>query len=399
MGAALAAWSEIRARPGRTFLTMAGVLVAVAALMLIEASAALSERANGEFLARRYGRPSTLEITSEGAIDGTRVDAAVRRAADDAGISHLSMFQQGSSLLLAGDASVAATVGRVNSSFAAIRYVDVMAGAFLSAADDDSLELRGVIDISLATRLGLPGTAAVGANIRIAAGDNPRLDEVLTVPVHLVGVSRDPSGGSGGPSVGLYLTGGGGQQGFRSGIRPAWLARVDPTGQATQLLSTVQRDLDGLSILRVRRIDETSTLAPVIRQQRRVLEVVSGIALVVGAIGMLSVGLASVRERRREFGLRRALGCSRRGIFVAVVGESLITSLAASVLGVVALAGTLRYLPDVLVAGDLPVSGSAPFPVHAAVVGVVVAAAVGLAAGAVPAWRAARASVISAIRE
>lgn len=400
MGAALAAWSEIRARPGRTFLAMVGVLVAVTALMLIEASAALSTRANEEFLARLFGRPATLEIASEGHIDLALADAAVLRAAYDGGIRRLSVLQQGSATLLAGAGSSATSAARVDSSFAGVRFVEVTAGSFFTEADDKSLELRGVLEDAVATRLGLPGASAVGADIRLAVGDNPRFQEALTVPVHIVGVAASPLGVSGGSSIGIYLTGGIGQ-GVPIGNRQTWLARVAPDdqGRATALLATAQRDLGGQSALRVRRVDETSSLAPLISQQRRVLEVVSGIALVVGAIGMLGVGLASVRERRREFGVRRALGCSRRGIFGAVVGESLITSLAASFLGVAVLLTVLQLLPSVLVSGDLPVPASSPFPFHAAATGILTAALVGVAAGALPALRAARASVIDAIRE
>ena len=60
------------------------------------------------------------------------------------------------------------------------------------------------------------------------------------------------------------------------------------------------------------------------------------IAVLVSAIGILSIMLVSVVERTREIGLRQALGASKRIIVGRILNESLVFSAAGSVLGLIA---------------------------------------------------------------
>jgi putative ABC transport system permease protein len=55
---------------------------------------------------------------------------------------------------------------------------------------------------------------------------------------------------------------------------------------------------------------------------------VAAIALLVGGIGILAVMLISIRERRHEIGLRRALGAKRRDVASQFLAEALIVATA-----------------------------------------------------------------------
>jgi putative ABC transport system permease protein len=65
-----------------------------------------------------------------------------------------------------------------------------------------------------------------------------------------------------------------------------------------------------------------------------VLGSIAAISLLVGGIGIMNIMLASVTERTREIGIRRALGAKRRDIVVQFLVESVILSAAGGVLGI-----------------------------------------------------------------
>jgi putative ABC transport system permease protein len=87
------------------------------------------------------------------------------------------------------------------------------------------------------------------------------------------------------------------------------------------------------------------------RRTQRVFEMVmvaiASISLLVGGIGIMNIMLASVMERTREIGIRRAIGAKRRDVIRQFLIETTIISLAGGVLGVivgVALSRAIGYL-------------------------------------------------------
>ena len=65
------------------------------------------------------------------------------------------------------------------------------------------------------------------------------------------------------------------------------------------------------------------------------LGAIGGISLLVGGIGVMNVMLVAVTERRKEIGVRRALGATRWNIQAQFLTESAILSLLGGLLGVV----------------------------------------------------------------
>jgi putative ABC transport system permease protein len=124
---------------------------------------------------------------------------------------------------------------------------------------------------------------------------------------------------------------------------------------------------------------------------------ITGISLIVGGIGIMNVLLASVIERTREIGIRRASGARRRDILAQFLAESVVVS------GAGAAAGLLLGLAAAFGITALIRSQSAA-PVHAAftfttvLIASSIAVVIGLVFGIYPALRAARLSPIDAIR-
>jgi putative ABC transport system permease protein len=123
-----------------------------------------------------------------------------------------------------------------------------------------------------------------------------------------------------------------------------------------------------------------------------VLACVAGISLLVGGIGVMNVMLATVTERTREVGIRRALGATRRHILSQFLVESLVLTLAGGILGV--FFGYL--LPEIVKAFTDDVK--ARTPLYAIFLAPGISFVVGLLSGLYPAWKAARMDPVDALR-
>jgi putative ABC transport system permease protein len=125
---------------------------------------------------------------------------------------------------------------------------------------------------------------------------------------------------------------------------------------------------------------------------------ITGISLLVGGIGIMNVLLASVTERTREIGVRKAMGARRRDILLQFLAESVAISGAGSLLGVaVGLFGAFAIVAAIR-AQTKAVYLDATFSWSTVLSAALSAIIIGLTFGTYPARRAARLSPIDAIR-
>jgi len=119
---------------------------------------------------------------------------------------------------------------------------------------------------------------------------------------------------------------------------------------------------------------------------------IAAISLVVGGIGIMNIMLASVSERTREIGLRKALGARSRDILTQFLVESVVLSMIGGLIGILFTTATLfaarRAFPS------LPVVITS----WAVVLAVTFSAAIGIFFGVFPARRASRLTPIEALR-
>ena len=122
-----------------------------------------------------------------------------------------------------------------------------------------------------------------------------------------------------------------------------------------------------------------------------VLGAIASISLIVGGIGIMNIMLASILERIREIGVRRAMGATQRDILAQFLAEAVLISVAGGVAGIAvgtALSVGIQHLAGIrtMVSG---VSVAVAFGVSLTV---------GLVFGIVPAWRAARQDPVVCLR-
>jgi len=131
------------------------------------------------------------------------------------------------------------------------------------------------------------------------------------------------------------------------------------------------------------------------KQTQRIFSIVLGsiaaISLLVGGIGIMNIMLATVSERTREIGIRRALGARKRDIVLQFLSETLLLTLLGGILGislgslVPILVTQFGHMPTVITGGSLVLAFG-------------ISGAVGVIFGLYPAYRAANMDPIESLR-
>ena len=122
-----------------------------------------------------------------------------------------------------------------------------------------------------------------------------------------------------------------------------------------------------------------------------VLGAIASISLIVGGIGIMNIMLASVLERTREIGVRRAMGATQKDILFQFLSEAVLISVAGGVAGIIVgatLSGGIERFAGIKTLVSY-ISIAVAFGVSFTV---------GLVFGIVPAWRAAKADPVVSLR-
>ncbi len=378
----------------RSFLTLLGIAVGIAAVILLSSIGEGLHR----FVLAEFSQFGTHVIkvtpgkTRTGGVNPGFPSSVRPLTLDDARALARMPGLIGVVPMAAGNAEVAAggrlrrtTVIGTTHEFAAAFQMQVRAGQFLPADDSDSA--RSFVVLGSTLRRELFGTAnPLGERVRIG-GEQMRVIGVLESRGQFLGIDIDDT---------AYV--------------PASRALVMFNRAGLQEINVIYREhlpaagvvADVKSVMKARHGTEDFTVVTqedMLRTLSNILDILTlavgalgSISLLVGGVGIVTIMTIAVTERTGEIGLLMALGARRRSVLALFLGEAVVLSALGGAIGVAVGAGIAQLL-SLLVPG-LPVHTPATF-VAAAVAGSML---IGLIAGVLPARSAARLDPVTALR-
>lgn len=175
-------------------------------------------------------------------------------------------------------------------------------------------------------------------------------------------------------------------------IRIAEIDELEPSlQQAKNVLMHTHKGIEDFSFMTQENMGEGISTA--IRNARLSGGLIAVISLLVGGIGIVNIMLASITERVREIGIRKAIGASNSNIFIQILVESTAIAILGGLAGLVTSYGFVEILRAINPTDNTPV-----ITPMAMLVAFAFSALVGVVAGIIPAFKAAKLDPIQALR-
>lgn len=394
------AWRSLAANKLRTFLTMLGVIIGVTSVIAL-VSVGMGVKKNVIDNISRLG--SNMLIISPGSSNRGGMRGAAGSITtltfDDAeaiknkikNVAYVSPTVQTSQQIVYGHENWNTSVTGVIPEYVSIQSLTIKSGLFFSEHDVDVRNRVAVIGSTVASNL-FDFVNPVGKKIRIG-----------NAPYTIIGVLDSKGQSSGGQDqddvVLIPLTT---AQERLIGI--TYVRSINVQVADADKMDEVQNNIEKL--LRQRhRIREGAeddfnvrnltslmeTMNSTTTMITLLLGAIAGISLIVGGVGIMNITLASVTERTREIGIRKAIGATYSNIMLQFLIESTMISIIGGIIGIIIGIGAAQAISKfgnfTTVISGLSIAASFGFALF-----------VGIFFGMLPARKAARLDPIDALR-
>jgi putative ABC transport system permease protein len=404
LGVLSTVWIGISTHKLRSFLTMLGIVIGVAAVIALMS---IGKGTTASILANIQRMGANLITISPGSstVGGVRSAGGATRtltledeqAISDqvSNISGISPINSSSLQLVVGSKNTSAQVSGVMPQYFQISNLQIAGGASFTAQDYTDGSKYAVIGSNVATTL-FPDSDPIGQEMRMG-----------TIIVRVVGVLVSKGAGFGSSDDAVYIPLTAMQQTValtRTAQGGTIVSSINLTvsdssktqqviDEITSLLRTRHRLATSAdSDFRIQSMEEiASTLTQTTGQLTLLLGAVAAISLLVGGIGVMNIMLVSVLERTREIGIRKALGARERDIWTQFLIEAALLCFAGGILGMVIGWGAATALNFLKIYTTVITPG-------VIIMAVSVSVGIGLFFGFYPAWNASRLNPIEALR-
>lgn len=384
-----AALEDFRRNKVRTALTSLGIMIGVmSVVLLIALGLGLKNYIEGQF--DSMGANLIMIMPGSGISGGTGAGIVGGAEFDERDISSLSrisdvkyivpVFFKSVGVEAGGEKKTSYVMG-VNEDFFSLMNKDLIGGELFTKSDVAAGSKVAVIGYTLADGLFDRPEDAVGKTIRFEnlrvktigvmekSGDN-EMDNAVMIPYRTTFGSLNPQK----TFWSIYI-----------GVESKDQVQTVKEGVKETLLKRYKSD--DFSVTEQSEI--LSTVNQIFGIINTVLIAIGSISLIVGGIGIMNIMYATVTERTKEVGIRRAVGATQRDIMLQFLTESLILSVFGGVLGLI-----VASLIVLVVRFFFP----AAINLFSVLITFGISSAIGVFFGVFPARRAARLTPIEAIR-
>ncbi|MDV6013224.1 ABC transporter permease [Haloechinothrix sp. LS1_15] len=382
--AAVVATQGLRARPLRSALAVLSLFVGVLAITVVQASSTVAERAVVSQAERSSGHAPTYTASFSPGDVRTVAELETLTRGTDAVAVVTAQGALGDTRDVHDGAHLGLELMAMDGDIRTIRPFRVLAGEWLTFADQPTLAPRLVLNESAAELL---TDREVHAELRIGEDGPAPTPRVL-------GVVDD---GDGQPIAYTRL-----DEALR--WSPALLERAGVTvtvhDPGSRQRTTMAARIGAMELggdVTFARTDTVEQQADSLALVRTLFTVLAGVAVVVGTLGILNIGLATVRERVDELALRRAVGAGRGHLAGIVLAEALLVGAVAAAAAILVSLLATGLATDLLYRG-MPDGAGLAFPGAAVLLGTGVSLGAALLGAAVPAWQAARIPIARVMR-
>jgi len=379
----------LRANRVRSLLTMLGVIIGVAAVVVL---VAIGSGAKREVEQQVEGLGSNLILVIPGRFEFGSAPSVSRLQLED--VDYLgrvvgdpravaTTVSSGEAIRV-GARELFTTVNGVNENVPYVFNRPLARGSYVTRTDVDTRRRVAVLGSAAADKL-FGDVDPLGRQVSVA-GVRFRVVGVFEEVGSTFGVSRDDE-------VHVPVTA---AQRLFGVERIDALAVKSPSTTAIEplqarLVDALQEKYDGEEFSAVTQTQILGTIGRILGLLTLVLAAIAAISLLVGGVGVSNIMLVSVRERTREIGLRKALGARQRDILLQFLVEAVLLTTIGGVIGI-----------GLGVGSSLLIDAVSPLPAVIAwwspALAFAVSAAVGVFFGVVPARRAGRLDPVVALR-